>query len=520
MAQASVAAAETKAREEAEKKEKREELKAEIGAVSPTKKTDKPEKGEKQKKGGKEKKLEDILTEVGHEWLRSVIRYAPHIEMHVDLFKGSFKKHGMIVYNELSDWIGNVHWSKNSEVDTLIGLVKSVDALRCPPIAAGLLENSSTPEYLTDKLMELTRLCVASPSHATEGMLHRVESAAKKFIRRIHSEAYVEYPPEPKEKELSDWIKVNGVWNQKPKKKKEKLPAKELEVLRLKTLRDCCKVLDQLFYIPEFGEKPAGLLFEFGRCSFFRGEATLVLASLCQLGKEQKSFTSYRPALSEFLTEKGTSILQEEAPLALQNPNALLALLKVVDDTLDKKSELAGTFLYSLVVSTGVEMPPDLLPVLRYASMWERVFKSRGMTEAALKASDSPLQRLLLQVFQLLHKTAGQVADGTAPLKVLHTVLENRTNFLKLLKLLQNKSLNSKKLSEQEKKLRQFDQDLQEVKCYVKSFCNCGVKIDSAELATLVRRLQKQYDTLKLVEVADTFTGLKKKMGTTISWLY
>jgi len=192
--------------------------------------------------------------------------------------------------------------------------------------------------------------------------------------------------------------------------------------------------------------------------------------------------------------------------------------VNIVDETLDKKSELVHHFLYALVSATRLGDPPQLAPVLQNQVMWDKVYKSRGVSRDKW-TGDTKLNQLLNAVYDLLVSTAERIVAGSVTLRELHIALDNREAFLALLELLKSKTLTSKILQTRADALKAFDDQLAEAKCYVTFFCNCGVLIEAEELKENVVDLAKRYDSLILEKVKGSFKNIGQ-YSADISWLY
>jgi RZ type zinc finger domain/AAA domain (dynein-related subfamily) len=456
-------------------------------------------------------------------WMRGLVLYAPTPEA---LFHPGFQRFASVLLPDVVEWARQYRWTNAEALQFFTKMVSNAAALHSPRLAAALLRNDSCDDgNIVNAMLDFVRMCVGELHAEAKGVdddldqiMHDLMSAAKEWIRRNHMN---EPRYEEDEEKGGGGSGIGGFFGfggrDDKKKKKRKRPSKEkLAQRRLDTLRSGVEAVNVLLQIKYFDMYPQGLLFELGRCHFFKGSPDLVLEAIASLGAVTKGFAPFSLHLGQWLVAQGNRILEEVVPALARNQGELLAMVHIINKKLPPLSDARHTFLSTLAGAAG---DTSIASVLRNQPMWSELFRTSGTAEADW-AADTPLNSLLRAVHQTIVESATAVNDSTVQLRLLHTIVNDRTAFLTLIHELHVGVLNEPTLISRSNDLHGFDQTLAEVNCYVNFFCNCGVKIDTEQLKTRIDQLTVEYDSLQLQQVRGSFTDLLAPYGNSISWLF
>ncbi len=461
---------------------------------------------------------------MGHSWMRALVRYTPTLHCISDLFDDSIKTHAAIVLPVLERWLMTMPFTKQADFEALLSLFQRVDSFRNPGVVAAVVRNPSADNEkwhpdIFRLMASIDDENILNDQGEVRAELRKLEFATKEWFRRAHAE-------EKEEKE--DNSSYSNYWNspyyayEKPVKK---LSPQEIAKKRLSALRVALDKVSRIFDISFFDQHTGGILFELGRCHFFKGSPHKVLGAICALGL--KDLTKYSRHATSFLSAKGIAIIREVVPgMALSKPEELLDLLAVMYSSLPLNSSLCHSFVHALVHSSmgGNDV---CKAALSQSSLWMKVIKKHGNSETAWAKQEkemgetSPTLGLLRDLSGELKRKASAIANSSCTLEALHEILPRATAFVSLTEVLGlKKILDQALLSNREKEVHDFDESLAELKCFVSFFCECGVPIDSAELSSKVRQVSETYNTTKLEDASTSIKGLVASHGSVAHWLF
>lgn len=272
---------------------------------------------------------------------------------------------------------------------------------------------------------------------------------------------------------------------------------------------------------------PQTLCFELTRCHFFSGDSNLVLAALCSLANSTHGLSDYTPAMAGFLTATGTKLLEEVAPLAAHQPASLSRLLSTIY-SLDSSCPLRDNLLHALAAAVGGPTP-SLSSVLEHHDMWRQLLARRAQKEGqgkGVKGEKTQLSSLLTEVVRVIQTTASDIETGKVDLRTLHTCVKHESDFTSLLDLVRTCAaghvtpLTRDMFAQRKYALQAFDQTLAEVRCYVNSFCCCGVPIECDALVGMVCSLTRSYESIQLSNAGSMFSNILSSHGSSLAWLY
>jgi len=153
-------------------------------------------------------------------------------------------------------------------------------------VSASSASASSVNEEKKEGKDEKESIEAAGEMDAAELALVELESASKEWYRRNHSSEPVEEKKDKDKDKDSGGFMTGWNWLADKDKDKKKAPTpQELDAKRLKYLVRGVDAIDQLLRVPYFDSRPQGLVFEFSRCHFFKGDNITVLQAICSLAR-------------------------------------------------------------------------------------------------------------------------------------------------------------------------------------------------------------------------------------------
>eukprot|EP00466_Bigelowiella_natans_P019954 jgi/Bigna1/129044/aug1.8_g3752 len=363
-----------------------------------------------------EKKESDgeIMQRMGTEYLKHLVLYAPCTASLALLFTEEFIIHLKEALPAVADWVASAQWVEE-ELGPLQKLVEKYPMLQSPEVAAALFKSKSC---VTDEakfigsILSFTRLCCKSHTinfdEPPEGSDKKEDSKAKansellaKFVR-LDQAAYTWFKNGfAMRPNLEERVQVKEGYVTKWETKKLSPPEQEMKLTA--ALEEACDVINRLMENQYFLERPQSLLFELGRCRCLKGESSVVLKTIANLGHKYEGFMNYKEPLATFLTERAVKILAEVVPVVAKDQNELKKLLDSIK-VLRKESNLSHTLLYTLAATAGGAQP-GLSSILNFEVIWSLLFETRGASPTEWK-QNTPLNGLLKHVHESLSQTA------------------------------------------------------------------------------------------------------------------
>eukprot|EP00468_Gymnochlora_sp_CCMP2014_P001514 CAMPEP_0167741726 /NCGR_PEP_ID=MMETSP0110_2-20121227/1016_1 /TAXON_ID=629695 /ORGANISM="Gymnochlora sp., Strain CCMP2014" /LENGTH=5340 /DNA_ID=CAMNT_0007625809 /DNA_START=69 /DNA_END=16091 /DNA_ORIENTATION=- len=394
-----------------EKKKTQEELDAAVAAALAA--GEAPPEEKKESEG-------ELLRRIGYEYLRQLIVYAPCTASLAQLFTPELLVHTKEILPAVGQWVASAQWVEE-ELSGLRKLVTAFPVLQTPEIAEALFKSKScvtNEKKFVSAILAFNKMCCAphkinfkaiddmeEGADEKEGKAKANKELLNKFIKLDNAayswfkNGYANIPS------LEGRVKVKDGFVEKWENKK--LSGPEADVKLTEALEDACGVLNSLMEIQYFNERPQSLLFELGRCRCLKGESSVVLRTIANLGHKSNGFIEYRLPLAEFLTKRAEKILEQVVPVAAKDQKELSRLLDSIA-VLNKDSDLSHKLLYTLAATAGGSNP-SLNSILNFSKVWDLLFKTRGNKPSDWKQKTN-LNALLYRVYNRLNQTATAIS--------------------------------------------------------------------------------------------------------------
>uniref|UniRef100_A0A7S0DVA6 Uncharacterized protein n=1 Tax=Amorphochlora amoebiformis TaxID=1561963 RepID=A0A7S0DVA6_9EUKA len=374
---------------------------------------------------GKDAKKESegqLLNRIGLEYLRTLITYAPCTASLGLLFTPEMVIYLKDVIQAVANWITSAQWVLE-EIPPLRKLVEQYPMLHAPEIAAALFKSKSCvtdEKKFVGAILDFTELCCTPHvidfkaeddpgADMKEGEKKANSELLAKFVK-LDQAAYGWFkagfsmrPAMEERVQVRDNFVVK--WETK------KLTGPEQEIKLTEALEEACDVINRIMQNQYFLHRPQSMLFELGRCRCLKGESSVVLKTICNLGHKYEGFMNYKLPLAEFLTQRAEKILAEVVPVVAKDQKELSKLLDSIA-VLRKESALSHKLLYTLAATAGGG-DPSLNSILNFEVIWNLLFKTRGSSPGDWK-QDTQLNKLLALVHKRLMDTAMSVAQPTS----------------------------------------------------------------------------------------------------------
>jgi hypothetical protein len=158
----------------------------------------------------------------------------------------------------------------------------------------------------------------------------------------------------------------------------------------------------------------------------------------------------------------------------------------------------------------------DLRRTLANEPIWTRLL-SKTWVGALSSKDEYTLSGILKAGQSLLETSAKQLKNGTIHLSTLHTILDQRTVYEKLVTQVMGNAPST--ISESKTKVEKFDKEYRELGVYVRLFCSpAKAHIDVKALDKLLEDIKVNYATMELNHAVAKFQGLRVRGH--LSWLW